>query len=515
MLRGVFRTKEGKIIAAVLVFIAIIMGVMICVNLIDNRKYHEQAVMAEQYLEDENYELAVEAYLKALSMKDSDQELMSIGLAEAYIGVNEFDKALEVLRVSYQKTSGIRVKEKIEEVTSEKTDYEYLQSISRADIYFSNKEYDKAIAEYEKAKTIKSKEVTSYAKIAEAYLEKGEYELAREEVLEGIQITQSEELEATLKIVDSYQSKEQYKAIVEEASEYIYQENYNDGIAKYQKAINIVPNEDEAYIGLAETYITLRKYESAIYILRNALKIVKNKTLVELLDTAIEKKEAEDSRKQILEELYRSLEQLDIDRINEIIESKEYKETIAIDSPIYYSELGEGNISNGHGMIIYNQNTVYAGDLKTGMKKGTGVYFMVTEINKEQGYYYYIGEWSNDIPNGAGKTEEEYSEIDQEGRRTVKKIITEGTFYNAAENGSMHKTFFMNDIETGKVTYNAFDGVPQPKVTKNGKPIPIMKGKSYQIGVLYKDNKPTKEGYNVEPGTYWGVKPFLVQKSDS
>ena len=65
-------------------------------------RYEEKAVMAKEYLEAGNYEEAQEAYLEALSMDYGDKELMSIGLAEAYAGMHEYDKALEVLRNRYE-----------------------------------------------------------------------------------------------------------------------------------------------------------------------------------------------------------------------------------------------------------------------------------------------------------------------------------------------------------------------------------------------------------------------------
>ncbi len=509
MLRGAFRTKEGKIIAIILGVIVIIMCIFILTNSGD-KQFVEQAVMAENYLKAGNYEQAIMAYDKALSMKNSDQQLLSIGLSEAYIGINDYDKALEVLRSYYQKTSGVNIKEKIEEVISEKTDYEYLQSISRADVYFSNKEYDKAISEYEKAKLIKSKEVTSYKKIAEAYIEKGEYNLAREEVLEGQALTQSEELVQTLATVDSYLVKVQYDGLVTQASEYIYQENYEDGITKYQEAIIMLPQEEMAYRGLAETYITLKRYSEAVLILQNAIMIKSNNVLEDLLEEAAALKAAEDQRNNILLELYSALEDRDIDKVTTVMELSFFKEDIAGSTPIYHG-INEGDIKKDFGMIVYDREKVYCGEIENGIKKGRGIYFVRLENKNGSGYYYYEGEWDNDIPNGVGKTEEMNVLINDGKEEYESKTVTKGFFYNAVENDTMNKYFYENNEETGRVLYIAQDGVPLPSNQKDPF-IPSTETDGYAIGELYLGDVATGKYYFVKPQTVWGVKPFMKSK---
>ena len=185
MLYGGFRTKERKIIAVILGMVIIAAVWMIAGAHDKDERPTEQAVMAENYLNTGSYEEAVKAYEEALEQKGNDQEALCIGLSDAYVGLKDYDKALEVLHSYYDKLSTEKLKKKIEEVNSAKTDYEFFQSISRADVYFSNKEYDKAISEYEKAKLIKSKDIQSYQRIAQAYIKQEEYDKARNEVIEG------------------------------------------------------------------------------------------------------------------------------------------------------------------------------------------------------------------------------------------------------------------------------------------------------------------------------------------
>ncbi len=510
MLRGVFRTKERKVIAAILGTIFVIGFIIFC-TASKGGQIDEQAVMAENYLNAGSYEHAVEAYQKALSMKNSDQETLSIGLAEAYVGLKDFDKALEVLRACYQKKSTMKLEQKIEEITSEKLDHEFLQSISRADVYFSNKEYDKAISVYEEAKLIKSKDITSYERIAQAYIEQGKYELAREEALEGIEITRNEELNQLLVTIDTYLLKEDYDLIVVQAEEYVYQENYKDGIEKYQEAIRLLPSQTKAYKNLAQIYLEQEKYNEAVTLLTEAVELTKDPELQELLTTAIEQKEAEEERENVLAELFKAMEEQNIDQIVAVMETNIYREQILTDAPVYYGA-SEGDISKGQGLIIYKEDQLYYGDIVNGVKKGDGMYFMLTENTYGQGYYFYKGDWNNDIPNGAGKVVMVSNEKNESGKIIVSKTVTEGIFYNALEDGTMNKYFYEDGSEIGRIRYLAQNGVPLSKGTTKRDPSPTPATKAYSIGELYHNGENTGEDYLVEPNIVWGVEPFIRSK---
>ena len=508
MLRGVLRTKVGRIIVLILILVLGIIGIFIFKKNRDSRWYEKQAVMAQQFLEAGNYEQAIEAYHKALSMKDSDQEYLSVGLAEAYIGINNYDKALEVLRNCYKKTSGNAIKEKIEEVTSRKADYEYQQTISRGDVYYSNEEYDKAIQEYEKAKLIKSKEVISYQNIAQAYIKSGKYEEAKAEVLEGLTITQSEELNQILAVAENYLIKQQYDNIIAEAEEFIFQENYKDGIAKFQEAMRLLPEEDKAYIGLAKVFLTQEKYKTAITLLEGAKEHIASEELDSMLEKAKELQEIENVRNKTLYALYGAVEDLDITKIIKIMNSEFFIKEIAVDIPVYYSPLGEGNISKGYGMILFTDKNLYSGAIDQGIKRGKGIAFQLTESDGEQGYYYYQGDWNDDIPNGKGKTLEVVTKKAKDGGKSTFKIVTEGNFSNGTEMDSMMKYFYVNEEEVGRVSYTSRNGIPMPLNDENGQPLPTD-GERYPIGVIVKNGEPTEDYCYVEPGTLWGVKPFV------
>jgi hypothetical protein len=142
-----------------------------------------------------------------------------------------------------------------------------------------------------------------------------------------------------------------------------------------------------------------------------------------------------------------------------------------------------------------------------GIKRGSGIFF--TCNSKEQGYYYYEGEWKNDIPNGAGKTEEVKVLVNEAGEEYFSKTVTEGHYYNATEKDTMIKYFYADEEETGRVEYSALNGVPMPMIMQSNQAFPDTEGDEYIIGMLYLDDQPTGEYYSVEPETVWGVKPFM------
>ncbi len=511
MLFGSLQTKEKRILLALLVVILIMAGCFAYLGHITNKRFEEQAVMAEDYLKAGDFEQAVQAYLKALSMKNSKQELLSIGLAEAYIGMHQYDKALEVLRNDYKKTGANTIKEKIEEVTAEKTDYEFNQIASHAETYFTNGEYEKAITEYNKAKLIKSKEAISYQRIAEAYIELGDYNLARNEVLEGLALTQSELLSSTLNKVEKYLLDTQYAELLNVASEYIYQENYEDGILKLKEAIALLPKEEGAYHSLAEVYILLEDYEGAVSLLETALTKRNSAALRELLDKAETLRDERKERERILKELYQAAMDAKTDQILNLMDNTFFTIKIAGAEPVFYSLNGEDKMNNSNGIIVQNKDQIYAGGFQNGLKNGIGIFFMRWQERDTQAFILYEGEWSNDLPNGMGKTVEETISKESDGTSHSLRTVSEGVFISGLEMDTHRRSFYRDGEETGSIQYKALYGVPQPLRNSEGKQISSTVSGSYVIAELQKGGKPTGKYYTVKEDTLWGLTPYITE----
>ncbi|HHV09291.1 MAG TPA: tetratricopeptide repeat protein [Clostridiales bacterium] len=282
-----FRAKEGKILVWGLTVILIAVIFFIQENYYNSKHFREQTVNAENLLSAGDYKQAVQAYKSALSDKNHDEEL-TIGLANAYAGLEEYDKALEVLRASYKVKPSKRLCGEIEAISQKKTEYEYSQYISRAEVYHANKEYKKAITAYEKAKGIKSKEVTPYQRITAAYIAMQEYELAREEAAKGQAITKDESFSLLLELIDADILQEEYDKLIDQGREYTYHENYNKAINQYKQAMELKPEDITAYKEIAQVYMTMEVYGEAARILGKALALEQDKELDNLLAQAEE-----------------------------------------------------------------------------------------------------------------------------------------------------------------------------------------------------------------------------------
>jgi len=505
MIKEIFKKYKRRLMF-VFVVLFLLVAVLVSYNIYRaRRRYEEQAVMAQEYLDAGSYEEAIEAFKKAMTMKYGNKDVLSIGLAEAYAGINDYDKALEVLRSSYEERKTTELKEKIEEITARKADYNYYQLISYGDTYYANEEYDKAINEYEKAKLIKSKEETTYVKIVDAYIAMGKYDLAKEEIEEGMALIESDKLKLKLNYVDQKLKEQKYEEILNKASEYIYQENYEEALNNYAEAIRLMPQVDTAYTQMAELYISLDEYETARAILQNYLRSYESKTAKEILDKANELIEQKKEKQRILNELYIALNVADTEAITRIMKNGFFTDVIAPLAPYYYSPSGDVKLTMAYGMMIYDKNTIYAGGFKDEMKKGIGIYFV---LNPEKGidWYYYQGEWSNNMPNGMGRTVEAKHVKDEEGNRQELITKTSGMFNYGLEDGLMQKVFYTNNEETGCVNYTAQAGVPEPYLDENGQEIMADKPGYYVIGEIYNGNEPSGEYYSVRNGTTFSVK---------
>lgn len=518
MLKKIFRTKESKIIAIIATFIIVVISLIFVCNYVNRKKFLEQAVMAENYLSAGKYEQAVEAYKKVLSMKRSDKRMFTIDLAEAYVGLNDYDEALEILRSYYMKSPDTKIKEKIEDITARKTDYEYQESISKAELFFSKKEYEKAISEFEKAKEIKSKDVTSYKRIAEAYILLGEYEKAREEVIEGQEITGDDKLTHTLALVNSYLYKEKYESLMQEASEYILQENYADGEKKYRDAINLLPNESAAYIELANIYIMQEKYNDAILLLSQINKYFEDQELTEVYNRAKELKEVDEEKNNILKLLINAFKNRDFNAVVTIMRSPFFIENIVDETDVYYNLNGGTSaqynddetekLVNGVNLVVYDKNETYYGNLLNGTRKGTGIYITLSG-NKKKKYSYYEGRWDKNLPNGDGNYVEVELYTDNEGNEHENKIKTNGKYVNGLEDGEMKKYFYLDDEETSHLSYLAKNGIPQSLPQNSTDSYPALEKGYYIIGEIYISDKPSGEYYSVKSGTIWGVSELI------
>lgn len=97
------------IIGAVLVVIVLI--IIITGN--DDKKLQEQLDLGTKYLEEMEYEQALEAFQKALAI-DAENADVYLGIVEVYIRTREFESALEYAKEGDEAIGDERLKQKID-----------------------------------------------------------------------------------------------------------------------------------------------------------------------------------------------------------------------------------------------------------------------------------------------------------------------------------------------------------------------------------------------------------------
>lgn len=100
------KKKGKKVLLAVLIvtlLVAAVLGLLWGRRVIAKKQYSDQLSLGEKYLDDLDYEAAVAVYKAAIAV-DPRQTDAYIGLAKAYFGLGETEKAIQVLQDGYDQT---------------------------------------------------------------------------------------------------------------------------------------------------------------------------------------------------------------------------------------------------------------------------------------------------------------------------------------------------------------------------------------------------------------------------
>lgn len=110
------KNSKGLIIVIIALIVAVLglAAVVIFVGMGGN-KLEKKLELAQQYLDDEDYEMAVAAFLEALEIDPNCVEAYR-GAAKAYEGLEEFEEAMEILEEGYDKTSDSGIKKQLKKL---------------------------------------------------------------------------------------------------------------------------------------------------------------------------------------------------------------------------------------------------------------------------------------------------------------------------------------------------------------------------------------------------------------
>ena len=170
------KTIAGIVAAAVLIAVAII-GIVLYQNA-PTQRLKKQLSLGDKYLAELKYEDAIGAYEAALQI-DAKSEPAYVGISKAYIGLENYDKALDSVN---RGMAAVGETEALVALQNQIADhYEAM-----GDQYLSEMNYEQAAAAYVAVLGIRKGAEDPYVGLANAYIGEEEYTKALDTVEEGI-----------------------------------------------------------------------------------------------------------------------------------------------------------------------------------------------------------------------------------------------------------------------------------------------------------------------------------------
>ena len=158
-------TKDKKKIVGLGIILSltiILASIFVYTNAIKPKKYNEYMSLGNKYLIEESYKEAILAFEKAIKI-DAKSTEARVGVAKGYIGINDFDSAMEILKEAQNldKTNEKLLKEIIDILTPVDSEvaYEFLNT-------FVDEVGEENISEYIKNLLSESKELPSDIKVS-------------------------------------------------------------------------------------------------------------------------------------------------------------------------------------------------------------------------------------------------------------------------------------------------------------------------------------------------------------
>lgn len=443
-------------------FLSLFIGVL-SVKRYQKRQFQAAYDQACTYYSEENYEEAINFYQKALNYPSNSEFEIVIKLSNAYIELEEYDEAAELLQAYYDKTKSKEIRNKVEQTIDLLIDSEYEATIDRGNKYSQAQEYNKAVREYLRAYRLKPENEKALELIIAAYLDNSEIEKARQALEEAREQCTQEVYKKLRKEIDLAAVKEQYNALLEEADESFYNESYEECFKIYRKAVQLLPYERDAYNAIVNAYIALQKYDKAIETIKNYEAQYKYSELEHILDRIEEEKETQDMISGLLKKIYYALSDGDIEELISILYGDDYRSYIKEGTTYYYNAVekrASTQIPVKKGLIIYGSGYIYGGHFSNGKRSGRGRYFGLT--TDALGYLLYTGEWKEDLPNGEGVLNT-VMQVPYNNQQQQFVVTVQGTYRNGFEDGMMRRDFYLGTSYFGSLEYNCAAGTPKEK----------------------------------------------------
>ncbi|MBE5935784.1 MAG: hypothetical protein E7262_08350 [Lachnospiraceae bacterium] len=484
------------------------------VEKIEEHKYKTYIEQSTEYIHEMEYNKAIKILEKGLKLKTVDNTEFISQIGYLYGCVGEYDKGISFLQQEYKVNNAPVIYDRMEELKTDKAIEKYNEYLSIADDGNHLITEDDRLDAYTKAIDAKPDESKAYLLVSNIYAARGEYDKAINILASGVETclnTRGQVARQTLevlnseinkldKILNSTEYNEKYLAV---CRAYI-KGDLDTAILKYKEAKEINHRDYRLYVAMANTYTRDNKYDEAIGILNEGIKVLsvyKNNSLMVgkydnlvNLRTKIGKiKKYVNSYSAYYKNLYSYCEDMaennNILELEKCLNTKTYKTMATVNNVTYYNALGKfvDRQISGLGLAVYKNQYLYYGNWKNGKKHGRGHYIASTKKDGKIITYIYSGSWLNDYPNGKGIVQ--YS-IKKKGK-VIYKTVTSGSFVHGYENGKMKiskydKANYGNKTVT--LNYTAKNGVLQYIKDKKGKIQKTSSGDKI-IGYYYVGNK--------------------------
>lgn len=238
---------------------------------------------------------------------------------------------------------------------------------------------------------------------------------------------------------------------------YLSEENYEEAVVAFNKAIEIDPKNVEVYSKAAQAYAGMGDYEGAVQVLE--------KGIINTGDEGLKRERGDYERYYnflpVFQKLSSCFRQEDRNVVWEYMSGDEYQDAIInLEQRLEYSD------ENGKYLLIYPCGHSYYGDMEAGQRSGYGMWadseYKHTEVDNPwlsytyEGFsvHFYQGEWKENYPNGEGIN---YNTLISE---TDKEILSvQGTFKNGYEDGDM--IMINNKFPEDIAYYRCNNGIPE------------------------------------------------------
>ncbi len=259
--------KRRKI-AVFIIVIAILAACGAVFAVLYNRNPENVLARANRYLSEQNYEQAIGEYQRFIEIDPNNAAAYS-DLADAYVGVEQSNKAIETLKTGLDETNNEELSSKLVELLSES-----------AHKQFDENNYEQAILEFERIVEIDRRNTLAYAGIADSYAALGNTDGVIKTLKTALEATSDESIKT--KLVD---------LLLESANTSLSDNNYEQATSVFEQVLEIDGKNINAYVGLADSYINHAGTDKAVEALKTGFEntgdeSIKDKLVILLSDCA-------------------------------------------------------------------------------------------------------------------------------------------------------------------------------------------------------------------------------------